>query len=104
MTAMTQASSRTLIMLTAMLAFSFGGGMIGGYFGSMHVNREHAAETERLQVNVDRVSVATVNAIASLATDTEIVAADIVEISNRLDALEVKASDMSKSMSVRAGK
>jgi hypothetical protein len=101
---MTQASSRTLIMLTAMLAFSFGGGMIGGYFGSMHVNREHAAETERLQVNVDRVSVATVNAIASLATDTEIVAADIVEISNRLDALEVKASDMSKSMSVRAGK
>lgn len=98
---MTQASSRTLIMLVAMLAFSFGGGMIGGYFGSMHVNREHAAETERLQVNVDRVSVATVNAIASLATDTEIVAADIVELSNRLDALEVKAADMSKSMSTR---
>lgn len=98
---MTQASSRTLIMLAAMLAFSFGGGMIGGYVGSMHVNREHAAETERLQANVDRVSLATVNAIASLATDTEIVAADIVEISNRLDSLEVKASDMSRTMSAR---
>lgn len=98
---MTQASSRTLIMLLAMLAFSFGGGMIGGYFGSMHVNREHAAETARLQANVDRVSLATVNAIASLATDTEIVASDIVELSNRLDSLEVKAADMSKTMSVR---
>ena len=98
---MTQASSRTLIMLVAMLAFSFGGGMIGGYFGSMHVNREHVAETERLQANVDRVSLATVNAIASLATDTEIVAADIVELSNRLDSLEVKAADMSKTMSTR---
>jgi len=98
---MTQASSRTLIMLVAMLAFSFGGGMIGGYFGSMHVNREHAAETQRLQANVDRVSLATVNAIASLATDTEIVAADIVEISNRLDSLEVKASDMGKTLSTR---
>lgn len=98
---MTQASSRTLIMLVAMLAFSFGGGMIGGYFGSMHVNREHVAETERLQANVDRVSIATINAISSLATDTEIVAADIVEINNRLDALEVKATDMGKTLSVR---
>lgn len=98
---MTQSGNRTLIMLAAMLAFSFGGGMIGGYFGSMQVMRGQAAENARVQENLDRVSVATVNAIASLATDTEIVAADIVEINNRLDALEVKASDMGRSMAAR---
>lgn len=96
---MTQTGNRTLIMLTGMLIFSFGGGLIGGYVGSLHVLRGQAAEAAQIHQAIDQVSVGMVNAITSLATDTEIVAADIVELSNRLDALEVKASDMSQSMS-----
>ncbi|MFN4311292.1 MAG: hypothetical protein ACK4FK_11965 [Ferrovibrio sp.] len=86
--------ARNMLVLIALLIFSFGGGLVGGYVGGHMAKRQHDAELYRLRAAVDNVSVATVNAIASLATDTEIVAADIVEITNRLDALEVLATDM----------
>jgi hypothetical protein len=97
---MTKARSQTFLMLVGMLIFSFGGGLIGSYVATQQMLRGQQAQNARLKDEIDRVSVATLNAVTALATDTEIIAADIVDLGNRLDVLEVKANDMGKSMSM----
>jgi len=88
--------NRPMLTLAAMLAFSFGGGLIGGYVGGLHAARGQQGEGQAMQANLDRVSAATVNMVASLATDTEILAGDVAEINERLNTLKVRLDDVAK--------
>lgn len=85
--------TRTLLTFVAMLSFSFGGGLIGGYFGGLHAARGQQGELQVLHDNLDRVTAATVNMVASLATDTEIIAGDVAEMNGRLNTLDVRVKD-----------
>ncbi|MCW0233233.1 MAG: hypothetical protein OJJ21_06525 [Ferrovibrio sp.] len=86
--------TRTLITLAALLSFSFGGGLIGGYVGGLHAARGQQGEVQDLRVGLDRVTATTVNMVAALATDTEILAGDLSDLNGRLNTLSVRVKDM----------
>lgn len=88
--------TRTMITLAALLSFSFGGGLIGGYVGGLHAARSQQGEAQELLAGLDRVSATTVNMVASLATDTEIIAGDIAELNGRLNTLAVQVKDLAR--------
>jgi hypothetical protein len=88
--------TRTVITLAALLSFSFGGGLIGGYIGGLHAARGQQGDIRELQSGLDRVSAATVNMVASLATDTEIIAGDVADLTGRLNTLDVRLKDITR--------
>jgi|GEM_PF-6989169 len=82
------------LLATAVIALAFGLG--GGYVGAQHAKQEIiAAQQERIDAQeamlteVARRTMALINGLTSLAVDSEIVAADIVDLRNRMDRIEV---------------
>lgn len=88
--------TRTFITFAALLSFSFGGGLIGGYVGGLQAARGQNGETGEILAQLDRTKTVTVNMAASLATDTEILAGDIAELTQRVNALDVRLKEMTR--------
>jgi hypothetical protein len=89
--------TRTFVTFAALLCFSFGGGLIGGYFGGLHAARGGQGDINVVRQQIDRTKTVSINMAASLATDTEILAGDIAELNQRLNALNVRVKDMARS-------
>jgi hypothetical protein len=82
------------LFATAVIALVFGLG--GGYAGAHYAKQEIiAAQKERFDAQevmlteVARRTMALINGLTSLAVDSEIVAADIMDLRNRVDRIEV---------------
>ncbi|MEK9967917.1 MAG: hypothetical protein VW600_02195 [Ferrovibrio sp.] len=86
--------TRTFITFAALLSFSFGGGLIGGYIGGLHAARGQQRDISAMLEQIDHTKSVSVNMVASLATDTEILAGDIVDLNQRLNVLNVLVQDM----------
>lgn len=93
--------TRTVITLAALLSFSFGGGLIGGYIGGLHAARGQQGDFQAINTSIDKVTAATVNMVASLATDTEIIAGDLAELNGRLNTLDVRVKDLARQAAPR---
>jgi hypothetical protein len=88
--------SRTFITFAAMLSFSFGGGLIGGFVGGLHAARGQQGDINAALEQIDRTKSVSINMVASLATDTEILAGDIADLNQRLNTLNVRVKEMGR--------
>lgn len=82
------------LLAPAVIALIFGLG--GGYAGAQYAKQEIiAAQQQRFDAQevmlteVARRTMALINGLTSLAVDSEIVAADIMDLRNRVDRIEV---------------
>ncbi|WP_428246959.1 hypothetical protein [Ferrovibrio sp.] len=74
------------------LIFGLGGGYAGAHYASQELTREQQArfaEHEKHMNELARRTMTLISGLTSLAVDSEITAADVAELRNRMDRVEV---------------